>query len=168
MDLLTGRATIDDLDDFVARLGALGDEHGATVQAFDPRYVVDREHLARAMDLADRAIERDEAIADDRSMEILCYAAGTRQIREALTIGVSRGESVPILVLIDGGDESGARESVEPLLDETGEASGVSVGDYDEGAVRAFFDIGDAELNATDAGIPDLVRERVALLVVER
>jgi len=168
MDLLTGRATIDDLDDFVARLGALGDEHGATVQAFDPRYVVDREHLARAMDLADRAIERDEVIADDRSMEILCYAAGTRQIREALTIGVSRGESVPILVLIDGGDESGARESVEPLLDETGEVSGVSVGDYDEGAVRAFFDIGDAELTATDAGIPDLVRERVALLVVER
>ena len=168
MDLLAGRATIEDLDDFVARIGAIGDEHGAIVQAFDPRYVVDRDHLERAVALADRAIERDEAIADDRAMEILCYAAGTRQIREALTIGVSRGESVPVLVLIDGGDESGAREGIEPLLDETGEGSGGSVGDYDEGAVRAFFEISDAELAATDAGIPALVRERVALLVVER
>jgi len=168
MELLAGRATVEDLDDFVDRLGAIADEHGTTVQAFDPRYVVDREHLERAVDLADRAIERNEAIADDRAMEIICYVAGTRQIREALAIGVSRGESVPIIVLVDGGDETSALDSIEPMLDETGETSGVRVGDYDEDRVRAFFEIGDAELGATDAGLPALVRERVALLVVER
>jgi KEOPS complex subunit Cgi121 len=168
MDLLAGSATIEGLDAFVERLGAIGDEHGTTVQGFDARYVVDRAHLQRAVELADRAIDRGEAIADDRAMEILCYAAGTRQIREALTIGVPRGEGVPVVVLADGGEECAALEGIVPMLNETGPISGVSVGDYDTERVRAFYDVGDAELAATDAGLPDLVRERVALLVVER
>ncbi len=168
MELLVGRATVEDLDDFVARLGAIGEQHGATVQAFDARYVVDRAHLQRAVDLADRAIDRGEAIADDRAMEILCYAAGTRQIREALSIGLRRGEDVPLIVLADGGDEAEALAEIEVLLTATGSATGVQVGDYDEALVCDFYDIGEAEREATTAGIPALVRERVALLVVER
>lgn len=185
MELVTGRATVEDVDEFLSRLQAVGREHGVTVQAFDARYVVDREHLQRAVALADRAIERDEAIADDRAMEILCYAAGTRQIQEALSIGVSRGET-SVVVLVDDpergqrAEESRDREpdqadsqaaaasAIEPMLDVTGDAAGVRIGAYDEQRVRQYFDVGEAELAATDAGIPALVRERVALLVVER
>ena len=43
-----------------------------------------------------------------------------------------------------------------------------TLGDYDEATVRAFFDVGDAELSATDRGLEALVLERVALLVVTR
>jgi KEOPS complex subunit Cgi121 len=168
MEMLPGRATVEDLDGFVERLGAIGEDHGATVQAFDARYVVDREHLANAVELADRAIDRGEAIADDRAMEILCYAAGTRQIRDALEIGVAHGEAQPVVVLADGGDETACLDHVRPMLSTAGAESDVTVGAYDESLVRAYYDVGDAELGATDAGIPDLVRERVALLVVER
>jgi len=163
MDLVTGRASIDDLDAFVAELQDIGAEHGATVQGFDARYVVDRAHLERAVALADRAIDRGEAIADDRAMEILCYAAGTRQIEVALEIGLPRGEG-PVIVLVDGGEERAAARAVESLL----EPDDRPIGDYDTERVRAFYDVGAAELGATDAGIPALVRERVALLVVER
>ena len=38
----------------------------------------------------------------------------------------------------------------------------------DEATVRAFFDVGDAELSATDRGLEALVPERVAPPVVER
>ncbi|WP_232820577.1 KEOPS complex subunit Cgi121 [Halorussus litoreus] len=38
----------------------------------------------------------------------------------------------------------------------------------DRGAVREFFDVSEAELAATDATLGDLVRERVALLNVEK
>jgi KEOPS complex subunit Cgi121 len=163
MELVTGRATVDDVDRFVARLAAIGDEHGSTVQAFDARYVVDRDHLERAVSLADRAISRDAAIADDRAMEILCYAAGTRQIEVALEIGVPSGHS-PVIVLVDGGDETTAAAAVGAAIDTDTDP----LGDYDVAKVRAFYDIGDAELGATDAGLPALVRERVALLVVNR
>ncbi|PSP82202.1 KEOPS complex component, partial [Halobacteriales archaeon QS_4_69_225] len=43
-----------------------------------------------------------------------------------------------------------------------------TLGAYEETRVREFFDVGDAELAATDAGLEALVEERVALLVVER
>ena len=163
MELVTGRATVDDVDEFVARLGAVGDEHGSTVQAFDARYVVDRHHLERAVALADRAISRDAAIADDRAMEILCYTAGNRQIEVALEVGVPFGRS-PVVAVVDGGDETAAAAAVGAVIDTDTDP----LGEYDPAMVREFYDIGDAEVEATDAGIPALVRERVALLVVER
>lgn len=163
---VAGRTAVADVDRYVARLRAIGDEHGATVQAFDARYVVDRTHIERAVELADRARARGEAIADSRAMEILCYAAGTRQITEALEIGVPRGEARSV-VLVDGGDEAGAAAAIRATFEAERDPDAV-FGSYDETRVREFYGIGDAELSATDAGVPDLVRERVALLVVER
>jgi KEOPS complex subunit Cgi121 len=160
-----------DVDELVAELDAIADAQGVTVQAFDARLVVDREHLIRAVELADRARDRGEAIARDRAVEILLYAAGRRQIDRALGMGVGEG-ATPAVVLVDaeddagaasGNGEAGAADAVRDLLDPTG-----TLGDYDERRVREFFDVGEAELAATDAGLPALVRERVALLVVER
>jgi KEOPS complex subunit Cgi121 len=165
MELVEGRATVEDVDEFVARLGAIGDEHSCTVQAFDARYIVSRTHLERALELADRARERGEAIARERAVEILLYAAGRRQIERALELGVGEGDQ-PVVVLVaaeEGGDECAARDEIEPLLD-----AADTLGDFDEQRVREFFEIGERELAATDAGIEPLVRERVALLDVEK
>ncbi len=162
MRVVEGVADVEDVEAFVARLDEIGTEHGATVQAFDARYVVDRAHLERAVELADRAIDRDGAIARDRGVEILLYAAGRRQIDRSLAMGVSAGEC-PLVVVVDGGDESAAVEAVGNLLDPA-----ETLGNYDRGRVLDFFDIGERELSATTGTLADLVRERVALLVVER
>jgi KEOPS complex subunit Cgi121 len=168
MRLIEGVANVggerfDDVGAFVAALGRIGDEHGVTVQAFDARYVVSERHLARAVELADRARERGEAIARERAVEVTLYAAGRRQIDRALEMGVSTGET-PLVVLVDGpGDEASAGEAVRDLL-----APAETLGDYDERRVRAFYDVGAAELGATDAGLESLVLERVALLVIDR
>lgn len=163
MKLIAGRATVVDVDDFLARLHAIGEEHGATVQAFDARYIVDRDHLERAVALAGRARDRGAAIADDPAMEILCYAAGTRQIEVALELGVGLG-TPPVVIVIDGGDDAAAAASISSII----EPDPAVLCEYDRTLVQAFFDVNDDELAATDAGIPALVRERVALLVVER
>jgi KEOPS complex subunit Cgi121 len=200
MRVVEGVAEIDDVEDFVARLGEIGDEHGVAVQAFDARYVVDRAHLERAVALANRAVDRGEAIADDPAVEILCYAAGRRQINRALEMGVSTGECPVVVVVDDGGrdrgygseagedsdtgegntastgnggsdasnasvdsDEAEAGAAVEDLLEPA-----ATLGAADENLVRSFFDVGETELAATDGTLADLVRERVALLVVER
>ncbi len=169
MRLVTGTAAIDDPDRFLADLDAIGEAHDCTVQAFDPRYVADRAHLERAVELADRAIDRGENVARDRAVEILLYAAGRRQIDDALEMGVDPGEGpVAVVVAADPGiddpdqREAGAADAVRDLLD-PGE---VEFGD-DE-LLRAFFGIGEAELGATTAALPALVRERVALLDVEK
>jgi KEOPS complex subunit Cgi121 len=165
MELVEGTATVDDVDAFVARLGEIGDAHDVTVQAFDARYVVGQEHLERARALADRETERGEAIARDRAVEILLYAAGRRQINQAIEMGVDEG-TTPAVVLVDGedaADESAAAEAVRELLDPA-----ATLGEFDRQRVLDFFDITETELDATDGTLADLVCERVALLVVER
>lgn len=168
MRLIEGIANVDgnrfeDVGELVAALGRIGDEHGVTVQAFDARYVVSERHLERAVELADRARDHGEAVARDRAVEITLYAAGRRQIDRALEMGISTGET-PAVVLVDGsGDEANAGEAVRELL-----APAETLGDYDERLVRAFYDIEDVELNATDADLESLVLERVALLVIDR
>ncbi|WP_135821829.1 KEOPS complex subunit Cgi121 [Halostella litorea] len=166
MELVEGRLTVADVDELVEQLAAVGDEHGTTVQAFDARYVAGREHLERAVELADRAIERGENVARNRGVEILLYAAGRRQINRALEMGVSEGE-VPAVVLVDGGDEAAAAEAVRDRLALSPEPT-VGVEHADEERIQAFFDVTDAERAATDATLAELVRERVALLEVEK
>ena len=190
MELVEGVATVESVDAFVERLGAIGDEHGVTVQAFDARYIVDRRHLDRAVELADRAIDRGENVARDRAVEILCYVAGRRQIERALEMGVSAGEG-PAVVLADerAGEGSAGRAAEtpaggatdvpsEPTAAEREAAESVrsrqpldpaaTLGEYGPDLVRAFFDVEQAELAAADGDLPALVHERVALLDVEK
>jgi len=166
MELIEGRLTVDDVDELVERLDAIGDEHGSTVQAFDARYVAGREHFERAVELADRAIERGENVARDRGVEVLLYAAGRRQINQALEMGVDEGEG-PAVILVDGGDEAAAADAVRDRLG-LSPVPTVGVEYVDEALIRDFFDVTDDERAATDATLADLVRERVALLEVEK
>lgn len=165
MRLLAGRLAVDDLDDLLATLNGVAGETGTTVQAFDADYVVSEEHLQRALARADRAIARGENVARERAVEVLCYAAGRRQINRALEMGVSEGENrVVLLVDSPAGDDGAEAEAVGAIQEHVDEAP--VLGTYDERAVRDFFDIADAELAAVEGDLADLVLERVALLDV--
>ncbi|WP_049985505.1 KEOPS complex subunit Cgi121 [Halobellus rufus] len=159
-----GTVEVDDVDAFVEELAAIAAETGATVQAFDARYVVSERHLERAVELADRAIERGENVARDRAVEILLYAAGRRQITDALELGVDAGAN-RVVVLVDGGDPTAAAEAVRDRLLDSVEPT---LGDYDAERVTAYYDVDEAELAVVDGDLEALVLERVALLVVEK
>ncbi|KTG07987.1 KEOPS complex component [Haloprofundus marisrubri] len=164
MRVVDGVAEIADVDSTVAVLGEVAEEYETTVQAVDARYVVDRAHLERAVELADRAISRGENVAHDRGVEVLLYAAGRRQIDQAFEMGLQEGR-VPLVVLVDGGDESAAADAVveELSLDDT-----PTLGEYNRARVFEFFEISERELAAMDGTLSDAVRERVALLDVEK
>ena len=119
------------------------------------------------MERADRAIARGENVARDRAVEILCYAAGRRQINRALEMGVSEGEN-RVVLLVDSlaGDEHAEAAALDVLHEHVD--SEALLGEYDEASVRSFFGIGDTELAAVDGTLADLVLERVALLDVEK
>jgi KEOPS complex subunit Cgi121 len=190
--LVEGIADVDDLGSFLDRLDEIAAAHGCTVQAFDARYVVGRDHLRRAVELADRAIERGEAVARERGVEILLYAAGRRQIDRALTMGLEEGRC-PVVVLVDEPGES-VRAALESASDgesaveneiesgrrvtdaESAAADAVAellepattLGEYEPDRVCSFFEIGGAEREAVAGDLTDLVLERVALLDVEK
>ncbi|CCQ34193.1 Kinase binding CGI protein [Halorhabdus tiamatea SARL4B] len=180
MQVVEGNLRIDDLDAVLDRLDAIGDEHGVAVQAFDARYVAGREHLRRACELADRAHAREETIARDPGVEIMLYAAGRRQIQDALEMGVSRGEQPAIVVCHAVGDREGqGADAHDTATDRERAACEVvaameclepaeTLGASDPELIGEFFDITDAERGATDATLAPLVLERVAMLVVDR
>ena len=164
MELVDGNARIDDVEAFLAALDEVGERHDATVQAFDARLIVDARHLERAVELADRAVERGENVARDRGVEIMLYAAGRRQIDQALALGVEEG-AVPVVVVVDeASDVVGTVADVRDLLED----DAATLGEYDEDRVMEYYGITEAERDATAGDVPDLVHERVALLTVER
>lgn len=166
MNHLEGHLHVTDLDAFVETLGDVGEAYDCAVQAFDATRIVDESHLRSAVEHANRAFERGENVARERSVEILLYAAGRRQISRALELGVVADEpDQPVVVVADGDDEAGALRAVEERVDL--EPAPV-LGDVDEEAVEAFFGITDAERRASSADLSALVRERVALLDVEK
>jgi KEOPS complex subunit Cgi121 len=178
MRTVEGRAEIKDLDAFLGRLGEIGDEFDCAIQAFDADYVLGAPHLVAAVEHADRAFERGENVARERSVEILLYAAGRRQINRALRMGVGEGESdVVVVVHSPEGDERAEESAAEAVRDSLAPAS-ADVGASEDASASAlapnrekvldFFDVTEAELDATDASLADLVCERVALLDVEK
>mgnify|MGYP006296092395 CR=1 FL=1 len=162
MRTVDGRAEIEDLDEFLNKIGQISDETGSTIQLFDADYVAGERHLRRAAEMAGRAVDRGTSIARDPAVELLLYAAGRRQINRALETGVGEG-SQAVVGVVDGGDEAAAVASVEDQL-----ASTESVEWGDRETLLAFFDIGEAEESVVDGDIESIVLERVALLAVEQ
>ena len=172
MRVVEGRAIVADIDEFLDDLGSIGDEHGCIVVPFDARYIAGREHVERAVSLARRATARGEAIAADPGIEVLLYAAGRRQIDDALTMGIGTGERDLVIVIESDWtrangttDELAAAESVTERLEP---AATLDVEYADRELVCEFFGITDEELAATEASLEELVVERVALLTVDR
>ena len=171
--LVEGRITIDDLEEFLDEIGAIGAETGAVVQAVDADRVVGRDHLRLATRLAARAVARGEAVARDPAVEVLLYAAGRRQIDRALTLGVDAGETRVGFVVADFGHVPGAAQPVASLEAAVEAVEGLCeptrvLGTFDEPAVRSYFEITDRELEAAAGDLSAVVRERVALLDVEK
>jgi KEOPS complex subunit Cgi121 len=161
MQVVEGETQVESVDAFVGEIQEIGAAHDATVQAFDARYIVDREHLRRAVELARRERERGEAIARDPGVEMLLYAAGRRQINRAMEIGVSA--ACPVVAVAVGAEADAAADALSELLEPA-----ETLGAFDDQRVRDFFEISERERAATAGTLADIVHERVALLVVER
>jgi len=170
MKTVRASIAIEDLDAFLDEIRAVSDETGATIQCFDARYVAGERHLRRAVSLAERAIERGTTIASDPAVEVLLYAAGRRQINQALEMGVSTGVTDTICV-VTGGNEAMAKNRLSTYFD--GRAidakngfEGVELGERD--TLCAFFEIRETELGVVDVDLEAIILERVALLAVEK
>ena len=171
--LVGGRVSIEDLDAFLAELEAIAAETGAVVQAVDADRIVDGDHLRLATRLAARAVARGEAVARDPAVEVLLYAAGRRQIDQALTLGVETGERRVGFVVADFGDVPGAARPEASLKAAVGAVERLCepapvLGSFDEAAVRSYYEVTDRELEAVAGDLSSLVHERVALLDVEK
>ena len=165
MSVLERTAVVEDTDDFLAQLADVRNEHGVVAQAFDARYVVSPLHIEEAVKKARRSFDRGENVADTLSMEVLLYAAGTRQIDVATRMGLHLGEHDAVFVV--DGDPTAEEEAAETVHEMTYDVEGFTYGD--ESHLLDFFGLTDEEVDAVgEDRLEHLVLERVALLDVNK
>ena len=163
MRVLERTAVVKDTDDLLDKLAEIREEYGVTAQAFDARYVVSRLQIEEAVGKARRSFDRGENVADSLSMEILLYAAGTRQIDVATRMGLHIGENDAVFVVL-GEDVAEAADEIRGMTHEPDEFV------YgEETRLLDFFGLTDEEMDAVgEDRLEYLVLERVALLDVNK
>ncbi|MCK4937305.1 MAG: hypothetical protein KAR85_01730 [Methanosarcinales archaeon] len=164
IQIISGTINITDLPEFLKKLTDIGKGHNITVQAVNSDLITGSRHLIFAVEKAIRSFGSCRNIANNLGMEIMLYAAGTRQIERALGLGVRVGENRVAMVLVG---ENGTDEPVV-LVSELLDTVDPTVLDYSvakRGDILDYFSITHDELDAVDEGnIPELVLERVALV----
>jgi KEOPS complex subunit Cgi121 len=155
-DIAGARGVVDDVKAVLAAVGRFEARNKCEAQLLDANLVCGVDHLRSAVEHAERAFARGTNVAKRRTVEILRYAAGVRQIDAALEkMGLKAGlDAVAVVVL--GGAEA------NDLIDALGWTRDDDVLVATEEKL-ARFGIGEAERRAVPPERrPDLVLERVA------
>lgn len=149
--------------DLLQRAARFSSASGVTVQLFDADAIAGEAHLRSAAMHALRAFERKSMRSSSVGMEMMLYASGRRQIREALQIVGLQDATRKIAAVVLG---KGASGRCEALIDALGikkltEAAAA-------GGERAI-----ERLRIPSKGVPkerlrDLALEQVAMLDIER
>jgi len=152
-----------ELPGILAAMREFSTGQGVEVQLFDAASVVNSDHLRSAAAHALRSRERNTMRSGSLPMEILLYASGRRQIRDAMAIlGLSDRTERVAAVLVGPGARSKA-----PLLLKAMNLSPLAGKDAAGGA-SALERLGIPVKGAEPGRLADLALEQVALLDIEK
>ncbi|AEH60704.1 Protein of unknown function DUF509 [Methanosalsum zhilinae DSM 4017] len=161
--ILTGITYIKKVSEFLNQLNQIASCNNVLVQAMNADKIAGQEHIMFAIEKALSSIEKGSNLANDPGIEIMRYASGKRQIDEAFSMGVRKGENMLALVVM--GDENDVRESVTELKEIITEKPLLKCSSSKINILMAQFNITEEEIDAVGKEkIPDLVIERVALV----
>ena len=151
------------LPSILAALRAFSSENQVEVQLFDAASVVNSDHLRSAAAHALRSRGRKTMRSGSLPMEILLYASGRRQIRDAMAIMGLSGNTGRIAALLVG---PGAAEKAPALLKAIGCAPLSEK--QAAGGAGALERLGVPVKGAGPEQLTDLALEQVALLDIEK
>ncbi len=180
--IIVGKVSISNVDDFLSSLKNIAHKYAVIIQAMDAELIAGEEHIISAVKKAMRAMERKRNITSDLGLEILLYAAGRRQIENALAMGVSLSaretEERVAIVIVDAFSARAQREKdLGMVVEEVKREIGIQEEPISEleleyegkkkDKIMKFFDITEVELKvAGELKLKMLVLERVAMLDV--
>jgi Uncharacterized conserved protein len=86
-DIIPVRVTIKDRAEFLDLIRKTGEKYGVTIVCLNRNMIAGFEHVKTALVHAIRAWREDRMIARSLEMEVLLYAAGTRQTGQIAPFG---------------------------------------------------------------------------------
>lgn len=158
--------TIPDKEEFLAQLREISRKNTCTVVCLNKKMMAGRMHVETALSHAIRAWEDDQQISRSLEIEILLYAAGTRQTSLIGSFGPTEGDNLCYLCVVPPNpDAVNELLTVMPICLDDWEA----VTEEKRENLMKFFSITIEELDAVgEERLNDLVCERTALLTVNR
>jgi KEOPS complex subunit Cgi121 len=169
MITITGaKGIIPDIEYALKITNSYADEHKITIQLMDANMVYGKQHLQSAVDNALRSFERDDSISSTLAMEILLYASGEYQIRNALEkMGLKSAEVEQQIAMVLVADQD-PDQLVQELFSKLDLVQDDSVLDGDVEVLKRFG-ITDAEIDAIlPKKVGDLILERVAMVDIKK
>ncbi len=126
----------------------------------DANFVISMDNVKFATEKALKSWQEGKNIAKTLPMEILLYAAATRQIKDALKLGIKEGKNTVYAVLLNcdelPGFKKGDFEKIEPNENQIEK-------------IKEFYGISDEELEIVGVERLDLlIRERIALFDISK
>jgi len=162
------RGKIKDRETFIKKLRHFGEENGIACQVMDAGKVYGREHIISAVEHAVRAFKNKTNSCRTLDLEILLYASGKRQIKDAIDfMGAGEGEEF-VLVAVGKTGIKGYDENVSAI--DFLENGGIEIDDTvikkDDSTLKKFG-ITEEEIKSVDKSMyGDLILEKVAMVDV--
>jgi KEOPS complex subunit Cgi121 len=165
-EIMQARFFVDDQLRILEQLRAIADRSGVHIVVFNAEHMAGTAHVAAALAHAQRSFYEESPIANSFEMEALLYAAGSRQVVDAVHFGIHHGENAGYICCCP--PDTGAREAlcdVVQIVEEDWE----TIDETKKKHLMNLFGITREELETVGEGrLRELVCERVALLAVNR
>lgn len=166
-DISQVRLIVHDLGECLKKIHGVSSRTGTHVIFFNARHMAGRAHAESALRHAFRALEQGTMISSRVEMEALLYAAGSRQIVQAMKFGLQPGENAAYLCICP--DNASTRTELMEFCSPAEEEDWDSIPPDKAAHLCSLFSITPEELGVVGKGrLRDLVLERVALLEVYR
>lgn len=165
-EITRARFSVENETEFLARIREIADRFGVHIVVFNAANMAGTAHVITALDHAQRSFFEESPIANSFEMEALLYAAGSRQVLDAVRFGIHRGENAGYVCFCP--PSPGAREALGDrvrFVEEDWEGIDAAKKVH----LMDLFGIPPEELATVgEERLAELVRERVALLDVYR
>jgi len=158
--ILEGSVTVDNVDEFLRIVREEGSKTNSVIQILNADKLAGEDHIRFAVRKAISSFEKGKNVANDLTKELMLYAAGTRQIKKAIKLGIHEGKNNIVVVAIGDEPDLSGFDYIKP-------ASVLPYTESKKEELMDIFNITDEEVRAVgEDRIPELVRERVALVDV--
>ncbi len=136
------------------------EEFGECIAVIDANYVIDLDVVKFAVKKAIKSWNEGRNIAKTLPLEILLYFSATRQIKDAIKVGVKEGRREVILVVLNKSCEEKLKEIFK-------ESEVIKVDENKIENVKRLYGINEKELEVVGIEkLPLLIKERIALFDV--
>lgn len=169
---ITGwKGIVKEKDMIMEKLREVSNEHNIASQLIDAEMVYGKEHLMTAVNHAVRAFLYETNACNSLDMELLLYASGKRQIKDAIeSMGIKEGRKSFVLLLVGEISLTNYNGKVDTHIHNFLENFGLKRDDsVIEGRIEILknFGISEKELKTVDISMyEDLILEKVAMVDV--